>query len=482
MIMRAINWLIFVSILMVNTTYALTVDVRKCGAKGDGKTVNTEAIQKAIDKCYEAGGGKVVFENGEYVTGTIYLKDKVSLYIDRSATILGSTNIADYPINKVDFEFRHSPWIRQALIFAYKADQICIEGDGTINGRGESFPIDRKSTPRPHPWKNRPFIIWFSECTNVAVRNVELRNSPMWMQLYLGCESVQISGLRIYNHVNENNDMMDVAGCKNVTISNIIGSSDDDGITLKGFSNHPSENITVTNCVLSSHCNAIKIGTETNAPFRNITINNCVVKKSDGPKRILGRQEGISGISIESVDGSVIDGVTITNIVLDGPQVPIFVRLGNRGLKVSPDSPKPEIGAIRNVSMSNIVARASSLIGNSISGIPGGSIEKLTMDNIRFICTGGGEQKHVRAQVPERENSYPEAWMFGVLPSYGLYIRHADHIRLSNITFDLENEDVRPAMYLDDVNHCKIDGVVLEGCPTTRLCDQINSTNLDVTR
>lgn len=436
------------------------------GAKGDGKTLNTKAIQDAIDKCYEAGGGTVVFSDGDFVTGTMYLKDNVALRIERGAKILGSTSLSDYPLNTLDFRFRHENWIRQSLIFAHNVKNIGIEGEGTIDGRGENFLIDRITNPRPHPWKNRPFVIWFSGCTNISITGIELRNSPMWMQLYLGCDFLKIDGIRIYNHVNENNDMIDIAGCRNVVINNVIGSSDDDGITLKSFSDHSSENIAITNCILSSHCNAIKIGTETNSPFRNIAISNCIVKNSGFIKPILGRAEGITGISLESVDGSVVDGITISNIVIDGPMVPLFIRLANRGSKTCtncPNEPKPSVGAMRNISLSNIIARASGMYGSSVTGIPGASIEKLTMDNIRFICTGGGSEKHVHAEIPERIDAYPEGYMFGVLPAYGLYMRHVNNSRLSNITFDLENPDARTAMVFDHVNTCVINGVVLEG-------------------
>ncbi|MFA5848962.1 MAG: glycosyl hydrolase family 28 protein [Bacteroidales bacterium] len=461
---------------------AIIVDVVSMGAKGDGKTVNTVAIQKAIDKCHKAGGGKVLFANGHFVTGTIYLKDNVSLLIERGARILGSKNINDYPSNSLNFRFRHEDWIKQALVFAYKCKNIGIEGDGTIDGQGEFFQIDRKSEPKPHPWKNRPFIIWFSECQNVSVTGVELRNSAMWMQLYLGCDYLKIDGIRVFNHVNENNDMMDITGCSNVVVNNVIGSSDDDGITLKGFSNHISENITITNCVLSSHCNGIKIGTETNSPFRNITISNCVIKKSIFSKPILGRAEGITGISLESVDGSVVDGVTINNIIIDGAQVPIFIRLGQRGYKTCancPDTPAPGVGAMRNIIISNIIARAGAMFGNCISGIPGANIEKVTLNNIRFICKGNGTVKHAEAIVPEKINSYPEGWMFGILPSYGLYLRHVNNIYMSDIIFDLENSDARPAMVFDDVTSARVNGVYLEGVPS-KLYTEIGCSDIKV--
>jgi len=179
------------------------------------------------------------------------------------------------------------------------------------------------------------------------------------MQHYLACDDVTIRGIHVYNHSNKNNDMIDIDGCRNVHISGCTGDSDDDALTIKSTSGRISENITVTNCIFSSHCNAIKCGTESGGGFRNITISNCIVKPSVSPTKIYGAYKGDGGIALEVVDGGIMENVKIDNIVIDGPQVPIFIRLGNRARAYRKDQGPIPVGTLQGVTLSNITATAS---------------------------------------------------------------------------------------------------------------------------
>ena len=174
----------------------------------------------------------------------------------------------------------------------------------------------------------------------------------MWMQHYLACENLRVTGIRVYNHANQNNDMIDIDGCRNVIVSDCYGDTDDDALTFKSTSEHACENITVTNCILSSHCNAIKCGTESTGGFKNFTISNCIIRPSDDKEPIFGKPEGISGISLEIVDGGVMEGITISNISMDGPEVPIFIRLGNRARKHMTEAETPPVGQLSDVIIS----------------------------------------------------------------------------------------------------------------------------------
>ena len=151
------------------------------------------------------------------------------------------------------------------------------------------------------------------------------------MQHYLACEDLKISGISVYNHSNYNNDGLDIDGCRNVTVDGVTVDSDDDGICLKSTSGKPSENISIANCVISSHCNGLKMGTESSGGFKNVTIANCVVTPSAvNDSTIYGFIEGISGISLEMVDGGILRGVNISNVQIDGTKSPLFIRLANR--------------------------------------------------------------------------------------------------------------------------------------------------------
>ncbi|MCK5701587.1 MAG: glycoside hydrolase, partial [Cyclobacteriaceae bacterium] len=241
------------------SSFAKEYNVLDFGAKGDRKNIETLAIQKAIDACSKSGG-IVVFPSGKYVSGTIYLKSNVTLHLQKGATILGSTDLKDYPKNLPEYSFFRKGVIKRALIYAEKLENIAIEGEGTIDGQGYDFKEPKNKNVSSY--SVRPYVIWMIQCKKVRVEGVKFQNSALWMQHYLACENVYIHNIEVYNHSNKNNDMMDINGCKDVIISDCRGDTDDDGITLKSTHAQPNENITITNCILSSHCNAIKCGTE----------------------------------------------------------------------------------------------------------------------------------------------------------------------------------------------------------------------------
>lgn len=426
---------------------AQTYDVTSFGAVGDGRTDNTAAIQRAIDSCSRTGGD-VYFPRGVFMTATLLLKSEVTLVLSPQATLLADTDIARYPRLDAGIPFYGEEWATQALIFCRGAVNVGIRGSGTIDGRGASFPV--KTHKKPDRYRNRPYLLWFAGCRKVLIRDVHLRNSAFWMQHYLGCDDVNIEGVNIWNHSNKNNDMMDVDGCRNVRISGVNGDSDDDGITIKSTSPLISENITITGCILSSHCNALKFGTESTGGFRNVVVSNCVIRPSRSSTLIYGRKEGMGGIAMEIADGGVMENISISNIVIDGPQVPIFIRLGNRGRRYRKDAPAPGPGSIRNISLSDIIATGADETGCSITGIPGHPVQDVTLRNITLQTKGSDTAIDWHKPVPELEGDYPEGTMFGVLPAFGFFIRHAHHISLSGLTIRTSAHDTRPGIFLED--------------------------------
>jgi polygalacturonase len=427
-------------------------NVREFGAAGDGHALDTKAIQSAVDKCGKLGG-VVVFSSGTYLTGSIELRSNVELRVQTGATILGSPNIADYFERTPKLQSYNNPFLKHSLFYAEGQSNISITGHGTIDGQGAQFKVLTKE--KPAKYKNRPYVIRFVECSNVTVSDVTLKNSASWMQHYLACDDVIVRGIRVVNHANLNNDMIDIDGCRNVAVSDCFGDTDDDGITLKSTSERITENVTISNCVLSSHCNAIKAGTESTGGFKNITISNMVVKPSSVATAKSGKPWGISGISLEVVDGGVMEGVSISNVVIDGSEVPIFVRLGNRGRKHWDGAPQPGVGTMKGISLSHILARNVKSTGCSISGIAGHNIEDVYLEDVRVIFAGGVESA-ISTKMEELADQYPEATMWGNLPSYGFLFRHVQGVRLSNLSIEYEKEDVRPAMMLSDVTDMRI--------------------------
>ncbi|MFZ4621509.1 MAG: glycoside hydrolase family 28 protein [Bacteroidota bacterium] len=446
------------------TSHAQTYDVRAFGAKGDGVSSDRSAIQRAVDSCSRTGG-TVLFPSGTYLTGSIELKNNVDLYLQRGAVILGSTDLRDYTEFIPELRSYNDLFLKYSLFYAEGKNGISIRGEGTIDGQGAAFPVLTKV--KPDRYMNRPYVIRFIQCSSVKIDGITMRNSAMWMQQYLACNDLTIRGITVYNHANMNNDMMDIDGCKNVIVSDCIGDTEDDALTLKSTSEYITENVSITNCVVSSHCNAIKTGTESTGGFRNITISNITVKPSANPVAKVGYPAGISGISLTNVDGGVLENITISNVTMDGPQVPIYIRLGNRARKHRPDAATPKVGTANGISISNIVAVNAGPIGSSISGIPGYCAENIRLEHISISCKGGGTKDDISKLVPESENEYPESTGWGKLPAYGFYLRHVRNITMTDVDVRCQSADLRPAIMSVDADGLMIKGLTAKASAGT---------------
>ena len=429
----------------------VTINARDCGAAGDGKRLDTKAIQAALDKCAGAGGGVALLEGGRFLSGTLYLRSHVTLRIEAGATLLGSTNIADYPHNIPAIRSYTDNYVKQSLIAGENLENTGLAGAGLIDGQGGSFPKNRE-----RPYENRPYLIRLVKCRDVQVEGLRLQNSAMWMQHYLVCERVTVRGIRVWNFCNANNDGIDLDGCKDCSVSQCVFESDDDGITLKSTLDRPSEAITVSDCVARSHCNAIKLGTESSGGFKDITIANCVVTSPRETNVTYGHGRGLSGISLELVDGGQLERVAIANITIQGVSVPLFLRLGARARPFQPDMPAPPTGSLRDVVINNIVATGVGRIGCSITGQPGHPIENVLLSNLMFESEGGGKRQLAAVEVAELPKQYPEALMFGELPAYSFYARHVKGLRFTNVRLRTTSPDLRHALVLDDTEDVAI--------------------------
>ena len=433
---------------------AADFNIVKYGAVSDTTKLSTKALQRAIDICSAAGGGRVVVPAGSYKIGSIFLKSNVHLHLERGATLYGSTKLEDYKPVKTDYvSFRTQQQTIQ-LIFADKVSNVVIDGYGTIDGQGRAF-VKRAVTDEGI---TRPHLLRFIQSQDITIRNITLRNSGCWMQHFLACDRIKIDGVTIYNRSTKNNDALDLDGCHEVIVTNLISDSDDDGITLKSTSPRLCENITISNCIVSSHCNAIKLGTETNGGFRNINISNIVVKPSyDKREKISGRWDGISAISLEMVDGGVLENVNVSNIVVDGTESPIFIRLGNRARGYKEGLAVTNVGKINGVRISNVQVRNAGPTGCSITGIPGYPVENIRLDNISIHHKGGVKVEELPQLYnnveDEREKKYPEATMWGVLPAKGFFIRHARNVKLSNIDIQTAEQDARRDSIMIDAEY-----------------------------
>jgi polygalacturonase len=412
-------------------------DVRDYGAKPDGKTLCTTSIQKAIDVCSQSGGGTVYLPPGTFLSGTIYFKAGVTLRLAAGSTLLGSTDLKDYPPTVQAFRSYTDNYTDKSLIYGENVDHIAITGEGTIDGRGASFE---------GPYKVRPYMIRFIQCRNVTVKDVTIKDSPMWVQHFLACDDVRITGITVRSLVNHNNDGIDIDSCRRVVISDCNINSGDDAIVLKSTSARVCRDVAISNCVLSSRCNALKMGTESNGGFENIVITGCSIYDTR-----------LAGIALEIVDGGTMDRVVVSNITMNKVGAPIFVRLGSRARVFRKDMEKPAIGVLRNVTISNIEATGANPTGCAISGLPEAKIENLTLSNVRLSFEGGGTKAEAAREIPEKPADYPEYSMFGKLSAYGLYCRHVKGLKLFNVQLQLEKPDRRHAVVFEDVEDAMID-------------------------
>ena len=404
------------------------------GAKGDGKTLDTKAIQSAIDSCYANGGGKVLLHSGTFYSGTIVLKSNVNLHVESGAILLGSKDLNDYPDITPALLYLYTHRFTRYLIYAEKAENISVTGRGTIDGHGRVFPYVRDED------KNRPYIIRFVECTNVMVRDITFLDSARWLQHYLACENVTIDGITVIARTRENRDGIDIDSCHNVRICNSYIDSGDDAIVLKATAMLPCRNVTVSNCVLRSTAAALKLGTESNGGFENILFTGCTVYDTTG-----------DAIALEMVDGGKFDRVTVSNIVIHNARNAIFIRLGNRARPI-PGLEKPGKGSMSNIIVNNIQATGISNWGCSITGQPDQIVENVQLSNIRIQYAGGGNTEDAKKVIPEKPEAYPSSAMYGMLPVYGFFCRHIRNLDFHNISIDNSNEDVRPALYCENVN------------------------------
>jgi len=447
-------------------------DVRAFGATGNGTSIDSDAINRAIDAAASAGGGTVHLPAGQFLSYSIRLKSNVALFLDQGAVIIaadpppeGQPGGYDDPEPRQEWEeyqdYGHNHW-HNSLIWGENLNDISIHGPGRIWGRG----LVRSNGPTSHNPKSRRTqgvgnkSISLKNCHNVQLHDFQILQGGWFGILATGVDNLLIDGLTI----DTNRDGMDIDCCRNVRVSNCaVNSPWDDAIVPKssfalGYA-RATENLEIVNCYVTGayqlgsmldgtwkkfqqadrvpHTGRIKCGTESNGGFKNITISNCVF-------------DGCQGLALETVDGALLEDVTISNITMrDIVSAPIFLRLGSR-LRGPKGSTKT--GTLQRVKISNVVcSNAVSRFGCIISGVPGYEIRDLTLHDIFIQHRGGGTQEQAAIAPPEEEQKYPEPNMFGEMPSQGIYLRHAKNVNLRDIEIVAMNDDARPAFVFDSV-------------------------------
>jgi polygalacturonase len=436
-------------------------NVRSYGAIGDGKALDSPAIDRAIEACVEAGGGTVYVPAGTYLSGSIHLKSNIHLYLDAGATILGAPqemNAYDppEPFEGKAYQDGGHTYFHNSLIWGENLSHVSITGFGMINGGGitrrdkdvgqGSIGMGDKS-------------IALKRCSHIRIRDITIFHGGHFAIILTGCDDVGVDNVTI----DTDRDGINLDCCKSVTVSNCrINAPNDDALCPKSsFALGEAvitENVTITNCQLSGYEEGtlldgtmkpsrvkngrIKFGTESNGGFRNITISNCTFREC-------------RGLALEEVDGGLLENISISNVtMMNVDDYPIYITLGRRNR--GPDS--VTVGTVRNIIITNVIATdIDSMSGIHITGLPGYPVANVRLQNIWLSFRGGGTMQDAERVPPELDRGYPEPRRIGVTPAYGVFTRHVKGLELADIRVEFEKEDLRPAMVCIDVDGLEID-------------------------
>ena len=432
------------------------------GINSDGVTLNTRSIQFAIDYIQQQGGGRLVFDVGRFLSGSIHLKSNVTIHLLEGAVLLGTLNPLDYDREGLT-----------AFILCHDQKNIAITGKGVIDGQGrdvarnvvalvhkglikDAFRNDRPEVPI------RPMLIYFRDCKNILISGITMRNAAAWVQTYDQCKNIHVDSITVDSRAFWNNDGIDIVDCDSVAITNSYIDSDDDGVCLKSHDSLGAfcQNVLVKNCTIRSSANGIKFGTASLGGFRNVKlINNKVFDTYR------------SAIALEAVDGGFLENVEVDSLSVLNSGHAIYLRIGERR--------KGKKGRLENITIKNVSAEIASTKPDAgyeyegpiedmprnispaiiIAGLPGNIIKNVSFNNIEIKHPGGGNPQFARIllneldKVPEIPTSYPDFSKFLELPAWGIYIRHATGIQFNNLKLSCVKKDYRTAIVLDDVHH-----------------------------
>ncbi len=442
---------------------SMFLNVRDFGAVGDGKTLDSPAIDKAIEACVRAGGGTVVVPAGTYLSGTIHLRSNLNLFLDAGAAIIGAPQemkAYDPPeefAGKAYQDGGHT-WFHNSLMWGEDLTDISITGTGKIDGGGLTRK-DKEVGEGSIGLGDKAIAL--KRCRQVVIRDITIFHGGHFAIIVTGCTMVAIDNVVI----DTGRDGINIDCCQSVVVSNCrINAPNDDALCPKSSfalgKRVITENVTITNCQVSGYEEGtlldgtmkpsrvkngrIKFGTESNGGFRNITISNCTFREC-------------RGLALEEVDGGILENITISNItMMNVDDYPIYVTLGRRNR--GPDS--TTIGIVRNIFLSNIIATGvDSMSGIHITGLPGFPVENVRLRNISLSFTGGGTKEDAGRIPPELDKGYPEPRKIGITPAYGLFARHVKGLELNDVRLEYERTDLRPPVVCVDVDGLDIDNL-----------------------
>lgn len=467
--------------IAANDLGARVYNVREFGAKGDGVTLDTASLQRAIDACTGDGGGTVLLPAGRFMVGSVEVKSNVTLHIAAGAVLLGSASGKDYhavdaiPLSG-DTTLVDGNW---ALLYAVHAKNVTIEGPGTIDGQGFQFhsPVRGEAPPSGLGGNKRPYHLLTYQCEGLTVRNLDLVDCAYHSIRVIQSKRVHMDTLYIHNRVNGNNDGFHFISARDLTVSNCIVMSQDDACALFGS----CQNVTITNNTFSTRWSVFRFG---GGQVRNVAISNCVLRQVYG-----------CPIKFQGNPGSSYENISFSNLVFDDVTGPIHVGVGPRAPRTRPagappapvrddmTSPHPEESGppavMRNISFAHIQGNVTTDPGQIdeakvtstanagekhscivFNCVGGATMENISLSDIHLRFGGGGTAEDAaRRDLPEFAGEY---FMMGPMPAYGFYARGVRGLTLTNVRLEVASQDLRPAVILDRVTDCAINGLSVQ--------------------
>lgn len=456
-------------------------NVRDFGATGDGQTLDSPAINAAIEAAVRDGGGQVLLPAGTYLCGSIHLKSNIDLHLSAGCTILAApTKMNAYdasePFDFPEYQDGGHTYFHNSLIWAEGEKNVSITGHGMIDGKG----LTHKDTENSGNIQGGSIgtgdkAIALKLCRQVTIRDITIYRGGHFCIIMTGCDLSTIDNVTI----DTNRDGFDIDCCKYMTITNCrINTPRDDALVLKSSYALKKpvlcEHIAISNCNITGYkcgtlldgtyipepvnwvCGRFKLGTESNGGYRNISLTNCTFMYS-------------SGLAFEEVDQGRMENIVVSNITMSHVHhYPIYITTGcrNRGPK---EVTTPSTA--RDIQISNVIADdCDSLCSIIVTGMPGVPVKNVWLSNIRLYFKGGGTKDLADKNYREQGTNYPEPKFAGWTPAYGLYARHVDGLYVNDVTFRYERPDYRPAVLLDDV---KNDVIRHLDAPTEEGIDQV---------
>lgn len=409
-------------------------NVKHFGAAGDGIAKDTAAIQAAIDQCSQRGGGRVILSEGCFLTGTLYWKSNVELYIDVTARIIASRDAIDYPADTYRQLYRNESHMDRCLIYAHQATNIALSGRGSIDGQGEAF----------HSF--RPMLLRFHRCSGIRMDDVTLLNPASWTNAFIECEDIRVHNLTIHNRANWNGDGLDFNSCRKVFVSDCTFDCSDDCICIQNSEEGTlCGDIHISRCSFCSRWAGIRIGLLSCGDISDVIIDNCTFYHID-----------CSGLKIQSAEGARVRNILCSNLIMRDVRRPLFLTSNRFRERIERDCVIPTRSLLENIGIHHVYAESKPHADGQnacmiLDSVDPGDIRNICLSDIHYTVEGGLNPYEAPSEIPTHSGRRAEELNYGInLPAFGLYARNISGLKLHDVVIDCLKPDARSMIALEN--------------------------------